>query len=335
MALVSITSSLVLFSFFYRSPVKVIEMGNIRVPTIKPLGCVRTKEILEVSTFVCIKPEKEDRIISDSLLYTGIWEEGIVTNVLKALKLYPDAVFLDLGANIGVYSLLVAQLRHSSSDYRPERVVAVDAAGDNLEYIRKSLINNKISRPLVTLVHNAISNVSEPLYPVNPKDYHTNPGTLEFLRKEDIGKQEVLGPPTSSITMKNLLEAIPPATLIVKMDIQGHECHALRSLGRFPTSHPMPYIFMEWGEVHERCPNLASFIDFMKGEGYMPRWPENLAKMTDHCLHSPKNDVLWVHKFARPIWEEAKDKMVECAFDPEWQIKGPLKHLKHDLEFNI
>ena len=37
----------------------------------------------------------------------------------------------------------------------------------------------------------------------------------------------------------------------------------------------------------------------------------------------------------RPIWEEAKDKMVECAFDPEWQIKGPLKHLKHDLEFNI
>ena len=35
-----------------------------------------------------------------------------------------------------------------------------------------------------------------------------------------IGKQEILGPPTYSITMKNLLEAIPPATLIVKMDIQ-------------------------------------------------------------------------------------------------------------------
>ena len=37
----------------------------------------------------------------------------------------------------------------------------------------------------------------------------------------------------------------------------------------------------------------------------------------------------------RPIWEEAKDKTVECAFDPEWLIKGPLKHLKHDLESNI
>ena len=39
-----------------------------------------------------------------------------------------------------------------------------------------------------------------------------------------IGKREILGPPTSSITMKTLLHAIPPTTLIVKMDIQvpGH-----------------------------------------------------------------------------------------------------------------
>ena len=35
-----------------------------------------------------------------------------------------------------------------------------------------------------------------------------------------IGKREVLGPPTSSITMASLFTAIPPATLIVKMDIQ-------------------------------------------------------------------------------------------------------------------
>ena len=40
--------------------------------------------------------------------------------------------------------------------------------------------------------------------------------------------------------------------MIADISLQGHECSALRSLGRFPTSHPMPYIFMEWGEVHER-----------------------------------------------------------------------------------
>ena len=31
----------------------------------------------------------QNRFISEALLYDGIWEEGIVTNVLKALELYP------------------------------------------------------------------------------------------------------------------------------------------------------------------------------------------------------------------------------------------------------
>ena len=38
--------------------------------------------------------------------------------LMSFININQDAVFLDLGANIGVYSLLVAQLRHSSSDYR-------------------------------------------------------------------------------------------------------------------------------------------------------------------------------------------------------------------------
>ena len=37
----------------------------------------------------------------------------------------------------------------------------------------------------------------------------------------------------------------------------------------------------------------------------------------------------------RPIWEEAKDQLVDCAFNPRWQLKGPLKHKKHDLGLNI
>ena len=34
------------------------------------------------------------------------------------IKINQDAVFLDLGSNLGVYSLLVAQLRHSTGDQR-------------------------------------------------------------------------------------------------------------------------------------------------------------------------------------------------------------------------
>ena len=44
-------------------------------------------------------------------------------------------MFLDLGSNLGVYSLLVAQLRHLAGDSRPGRVVAVDAQADNLVFL--------------------------------------------------------------------------------------------------------------------------------------------------------------------------------------------------------
>ena len=68
------------------SQAKIMTVDNL--PSIKPLDCVRTKPLLGVSPLTCIRPEKEDRFISFSLLHEGIWEEEIVTNVLKVARLY-------------------------------------------------------------------------------------------------------------------------------------------------------------------------------------------------------------------------------------------------------
>ena len=227
-----------------------------------------------------------------------------------------DAVFLDLGSNLGVYSLLVAQLRHSSGDGRPGRVVAVDAQADNLAFISHSLVKNNIPQQMITLVHNAISDVSEPLYPIrmgnDPKD---NPGSWQFVSKVEVNEEEegeVLGRPTVSITMASLLSSLPHSTYIVKMDIQGMECKALRSLGAFPAAI-MPYIFMEWNEIADspkRCPNIDGLIHQLESEGYIARWPSPLALMPKHCLYAPPINVLWVHKSARPIWNT--DWAMDC-----------------------
>ena len=68
------------------SQAQIMTVDNL--PIIKPLDCVRTKTVLGVSPLICIKPEQEDRFISFSLLHEGIWEEEIVTNVLKVASLY-------------------------------------------------------------------------------------------------------------------------------------------------------------------------------------------------------------------------------------------------------
>jgi hypothetical protein len=111
---------------------------------------------ISVAPIICIKPEEEDKYISSSLLYEGMWEGPMVTSVLKVVQEYKDAVFLDLGSNIGVYSLMVAALHWGNGNHKPGNVVAVDARSDNLAFIRRSLINSKIPSKAVTLVHNAV-----------------------------------------------------------------------------------------------------------------------------------------------------------------------------------
>ena len=98
-----------------------------------------------MSPVICIKREEEEDDISDSLLDTGRWEAAIITTILKAARLYKEAIFLDLGSQLGVFSVMVAALRHQEGDRREGRVVTVDTSRDNLAYTRKSILNNNIS----------------------------------------------------------------------------------------------------------------------------------------------------------------------------------------------
>ena len=63
------------------------------------------------------------------------------------MKAFPTAVFLDVGSNIGMYSVLIAAMRR--------KVIAVDADPSNLAYIRQSLEITKKS-DYVELIYNSI-----------------------------------------------------------------------------------------------------------------------------------------------------------------------------------
>ena len=65
------------------------------------------KLIFSVAPFMCIKPPTEDQFISQIIHAEGVFERSIVTNAIRAAKLYPDAVFLDLGANLGMFRFLL------------------------------------------------------------------------------------------------------------------------------------------------------------------------------------------------------------------------------------
>ena len=100
-----------------------------------------------ISVTFCVKPLEEDAYVSTKLATGQGWEPKLVSKVMEVMALHPGAVFLDLGSNIGAYTLPVASMRR--------RVVAVDMMRDNLAYIKTSL-NQAGLDSYVKLVNNAV-----------------------------------------------------------------------------------------------------------------------------------------------------------------------------------
>ena len=99
------------------------------------------------SVTFCVKPPEEDAYVSTKLAEGKGWEPDLVSKVMEAMTLHPEAVFLDLGSNVGAYTLPVASMRR--------RVVAVDMMRDNLAYIKTSLAQAGLES-YVEMVNNAV-----------------------------------------------------------------------------------------------------------------------------------------------------------------------------------
>ena len=81
--------------------------------------------------------QETDIHISEQIIENGIWE-SYETSILKSL-LFPGATFIDVGANIGYYSLIGAVLVGDNG-----RVVAFEPERDNFALLEKNLSFNHI-----------------------------------------------------------------------------------------------------------------------------------------------------------------------------------------------
>ena len=75
---------------------------------------------------ICVYGNQEDRVISKSVLSSGKWEPGISLTIYDILLRHADleALFVDVGANLGIHGLYAAKLGY--------RVWAVEPQERNL-----------------------------------------------------------------------------------------------------------------------------------------------------------------------------------------------------------
>jgi hypothetical protein len=135
-------------------------------------------------------------------------------------------------------------------------------------------------------------------------------GATYLVTKEDLdsGKylwEEVIGAPAVSITTQDIFNDMKSDVVIIKIDVEGHECKALQqsildqSAGKY-----VPYIFMEWANLrlnrHHTCDNYQQFLGSFTVSGYSPHQPGTLVPVPI-ATHTEWFDVVWIHQDAIKI----------------------------------
>ncbi|OWF34899.1 uncharacterized protein LOC110443587 [Mizuhopecten yessoensis] len=232
-------------------------------------------------TPICIFDPVEDRMISSYIRDYGTWEPDLVNMTIDILQANPAMQFIDLGCNLGVFTLSVAKLGR--------RVVSVDILSRALDNLQHSLKLGNLTEN-VTLILNAMSNTREK---VKINLVPDNIGGSHVGQHGDMGQHEEL---IYSIIMDDLLEIIDSGEVFVKMDIEGHEQKALENSKEFFHKANVKFLLMEW-MLHKGKPSGDKIIKYLLSNGLLPYLDYNLREVLPLGRASfwPDN-VLWAKR---------------------------------------
>lgn len=152
-------------------------------------------------------------IIGRYIFYFGIWEPNLTHWIRSRLR--PGDTFIDVGANVGYYSLLASQLVGDSG-----RVVAIEALPAIFATLRRNLAENNLSN--IRAVNRAVWDRHQTIAVYTNSDDLPGQTTVSPIWAEKYHLQqsgEVAASPLSDI----LQPAEIKAARLIKIDVEGAE----------------------------------------------------------------------------------------------------------------
>ena len=247
---------------------------------------------------ICIFSDDEDIYVSRRIRSWGAWERHLTDTISQLMSFFPDPTFVDVGANVGIHSLVVAK--------RGYRVVAVEPQQECITRFVKSVKLNGLQENIV-LVKNAVFNSRQKLS-LNLADDNKGAASLHF---EFDASQSI-----KSVLMDDLLEVILPPDgaslsndVILKLDIQASEYKALMNSTQFFRRLNVQAIIMEWEEMARLLRDstfkdrqqILDMVVTLRQLGYVAYSLETYLtesnegeELSDADLRSPLINVAWV-----------------------------------------
>lgn len=204
-------------------------------------------------------PKTQDRYISASVHENKEpWDSFIWDRIVSLSP--PDAgglVFVDVGANIGYFSLAAAALGYN--------VISFEPMSRNARKLVRSVEQNQFNSR-VTVYQNAVTEQSGQLLTLKETD-STNQGN-GMIVSYNPGRWEYGVDYVASVTLSTLL--IATDAHIVKIDVEGYENKALWGAKSWICNNVVRHIIMEVSDATRKStnPSLSEVLDFMKSAGY-------------------------------------------------------------------
>ena len=148
-------------------------------------------------------------VIQRYIYYFGMWEPNV--GAFLRARLRPGDVFVDIGANIGYFTLLGATLVG-----RQGHVVAIEASTSTLAQLKANVACNRF-QDLVRCVHAAVSDCdgTATLY----RGLSGNTGTASIVRAEGQASERVPSAPLGGLLRPDEIECVR----VIKIDVEGAE----------------------------------------------------------------------------------------------------------------
>jgi len=199
-----------------------------------------------------------------AFLVRGIYYEGKpVSRFLRLLHIHRQLQLVDIGANLGVYSLPAARVAH---------VIAVEPNWRTMLRLAKSVDLGGVNSN-ITLVHNAVYSIRTTL---SISVTAGNQGHTQLKNTTRCNSTANDKPCDTSLSVKtillnDLLPLMRSKSALIKVDVEGHEVDVFTnpSAGRFFDQVDVPFVVMEWVWCKRRSTDLVQrLLNFFYSRNY-------------------------------------------------------------------
>ena len=240
----------------------------------------RCVPLRNVKSSICTYDPQTD-LVSRHIHEKKAWEPELVDSMTQILKAYPEMTFLDLGCNIGVYTIAAASVQ--------TKCFCVDANHENLRLVSKSISLGHLEN-FVTLIWNALSDQKGE---VTFKVVKGNVGASRIGDTDKYNMKIVKNISVNAIMLDNLLSLFRGKQVFMKIDLESYELNVLKGGLEFFKHVDVRIIQMELVEKE----TFEEVVDLLYSWGFlMFRDPgaKNRLKRKDFRQASWPGDIYFI-----------------------------------------